>query len=146
MKYIHHVVGKTSSMLVLCVVLLSQVIGCGPPLPELPQGTYTTTIASADLANGASSVLSGFWDLTFADDSLFTVFRDGELVVKGTYRVVEDQLTLSDEEGLLACRGGQEIGLYKWALDGDALSLTVIEDQCDGREAILAAHPFSRLP
>lgn len=137
---------KTSSIFLLGFVLLPLVIGCGPSLPELPWGTYTTTIASADLANGAFSVLSGFWDLTFADDSLFTVFRDGELVVKGTYTVVEDQLTFSNEEGLLACRGGQEIGLYKWALDGDALSLTAIEGQCDGRKAILAAHPFSRLP
>ena len=133
-------------MLVLCVVLLSQVIGCGSSLPELPQGTYTTTIASADLVNGASSVLSGFWDLHFADNNLFTVSKDGELVVKGTYAVVEDQLTFSDEEGLLACRAGQAIGLYKWALDDDTLSLTAIEDQCDGRKAILAAHPFSRLP
>ena len=137
---------KTSSMFVLCVVLLSQLIGCGPSLPESPHGTYTITIASADLANGASSVLAGFWDLTFADDSLFTVSKDGELVVKGTYSVVEDQLTFNDEEGLLACRAGQAIGLYKWALDGNALSLTPIEDQCDGRKAILAAHLFSRLP
>ncbi|MEE9249038.1 MAG: hypothetical protein V3U79_10130 [Dehalococcoidia bacterium] len=137
---------KTSSTFVLCVVLLSQLIGCGPSLPELPQGTYTTTIASADLANGASPVLPERWDLNFADDSLFTVSKDGELVVKGTYGVVEDQLTFNDEEGVLACRAGQAIGIYKWALDDNALSLTAIEDQCDGRKAILAAHPFSRLP
>ena len=73
-------------------------------------------------------------------------YKDGELVVKGTYSVVEDQLTFNDEEGLLACRAGQARGLYKWALDDDTLSLTPIEDQCDGRKVILAAHPFARLP
>lgn len=126
------------------VALTLLLVGCGPSPAESLNGIYTTLISASDpQANGVSP--AGRWDLALGDDNRFTVLRDGEVVVEGQYVVKEDQLEFTNEKGPLACLTGQASGIYGWSLDGKTLTLTLIEDVCEGRKAVLAAHPFSRL-
>ncbi len=129
---------------VLCAILMLLLIGCGASSAELLKGIYTTLISVADdPANGLSQ--SGRWDLELGDDDRFTVFRDNEMVVEGRYAVKEDHMEFTDEEGSLACDAGQATGTYGWALDGKTLTLTLLEDTCEGRKAVLATQSFTRL-
>ena len=59
--------------------------------------------------------------------------RNGELVVEGTYKVKEDRLEVTDENGPMACGGDQKTGKYKWKLEDKMLSFTRVEDESDGR-------------
>ncbi len=136
---------EKSTKFVPSVVLLLLLIGCGSSSVELLQGTYIGMSSATDhQGNGLS--ISGRWGLKLADDSRFTVFLDGEVVVEGRYTVEENQLEFTDEKGPLACRAEQATGIYKWALDGKTLTLTLVEDICDGRKGVLAAHPFFKQP
>lgn len=130
---------------VACVVLLLLLIGCRSSSLELLQGNYISMSPGTDhQANGLS--LPGSWGLKLADDSRFTVLNDGEVVVEGRYTVEENQLEFTDEKGPLACQAEQETGIYKWALEGKTLTLTLVDDKCDGRKGVLAARLFLKQP
>lgn len=131
-----------STKFVPCVVLLLLLIGCVSSSAELLQGTYISISSATDHQTNGGLSLQGRWGLKLANDSRFAVFKDGEVVVEGRYTVEENQLEFTDDKGPLACRAEQATGIYKWALDGKTLTLALVEDMCDGRKAVLAAHPF----
>lgn len=60
---------------------------------------------------------------------------DGKVTVECQYASTADQLKVTDKEGEMACgnQPGLETGIYQWTLDGKKLTLTAVEDKCDGR-------------
>ena len=51
----------------------------------------------------------GAFTLTFATDGVHTVSTEGKVVVKGTYSVEKDQITLTDKEGDFGRRTGRKV-------------------------------------
>jgi len=96
---------------------------------DFPQGTYT----------------SGDYTIVFADKGQFRVLTGEEVVVEGEYMVKGDHLTLTDKQGRLACKGeGIATATYGWKYEGEALTLSKVEDKCTGRSAGLTAGPWKR--
>jgi hypothetical protein len=77
---------------------------------------------------------SGHMRLTKAD----------QVLVAGDYTVQADRISLTDRSGPMACEKGQETGVYHWKLEHDALTLTKVDDACDGRSGDLAAQTWKR--
>lgn len=129
-----------------------------PMTNVLPPGTYTMVITEEDLAaNNMRSaddryIFLGEWQTTFDPDGHYIVKRtspDGSshmVIEEGQYAPSADQLTFTGVETGHACMdsSGVQVGSYRWALDGGALTLTAIEDKCSERNFTLTVHPWSK--
>jgi hypothetical protein len=123
--------------------------------PALPSGTYATIISRNDalsqdeLSAMARGIVAGYWEMRLLNGSHYMLITDGTLVVEqGRYRLADGQLTLTAERGFFDCthptRSGQAQGTYRWALEGEALTLTALVDECPTRHAVLTMHPLTR--
>ena len=103
-----------------------------------------TMARTADFKKGTYSVTGGGtkWSIKYEDNNKVTVTRDGTTVVEGTYKVTGDLLEVTDEKGPMACGGEQKTGKYKWKLEGKSLTLTKVDDECDGRANALTAQAW----
>jgi len=130
-------------------------IGAASQEPESLAGQYTVAISSdelpTDLPGGPS--LTGRWRVTFGDDGTYSLFRTdiGE-VVSGSYTLEGEQLTVTDEAGLLSCANldGTASGdvtvataTYSWNFEGEDLVLLPIEEECRTREVLLSIRPLA---
>lgn len=105
-----------------------------------------TAVTNADeFKKGTYSARTGGvkFSIKYDESGKVTVSRDGEIVVEGTYKVRGDELEVRDEKGAMAC-GGEQIGKYKWKLEGKKLTLTKVEDECGGRATALTAQPWEQ--
>ena len=99
--------------------------------------------AAADFPLGSYTVEG--YAIVFADKGKFSVNKGDEVLVEGEYTVKGDQLQLTDKRGLIACTGeGQETGTYGWKYEGDVLTLSKLEDKCEGRSAAMTSRPWKR--
>ncbi|MDP9470989.1 MAG: hypothetical protein M3Q71_10035 [Chloroflexota bacterium] len=142
-------------------LLLSLVIALDSPLRAAGQGgrdgdeiagDYSVVITRedvpADLAGGPS--LIGKWRISFGEAGDYTIRRQdvGDLVT-GTYEVDGDQVTITDEGGILSCAGVASatgtaaISTYTWDRVGAGLALTPVEEGCAARRLLLATRDLS---
>jgi hypothetical protein len=119
------------------------------------EGSYTVTIGRedipTDLADGYS--FAGRWIITFGPNGEYTGERqDVGVAVTGSYVVDGNEITITDESGLVSCanpvattiRGGDiASGTYEWAMIGSNLTLVAIEDGCVGRSVLLSTRPLA---
>jgi hypothetical protein len=123
--------------------------------PALPSGAYTSVISRNDalsqdaLSVTARGIVAGYWEMRLLNGSHYMLITDDTLVVEqGRYRLADGQLTLTAERGFFACthptRSGQAQATYQWALEGEALTLTALVDECPTRHAVLTMHPLAR--
>ena len=94
------------------------------------KGTYTTTLDGER------------WTTKFEEKGTFTVTRGGNLAVEGTYKVMHNEVEMTDESGPIACTGDYRTGRYKWKLEGKQLTFIESEDECEGRMEALTTNPW----
>jgi hypothetical protein len=112
-------------------------------------GAYAVNIVKDDVPEDVAygPTVIGQWQISFNADGTYTMTRAdvGELV-SGTYEVDGDQVTLTDEAGLLSCAdvaaandqsGDVAVGVYDWKIEGDRLAMTPKDDGCATRKLIL---------
>jgi hypothetical protein len=123
---------------VAAIVLLLVLASCASE-PSLSPGTYTATITRED---SSSYFTIGEWELTLAEGNGYSLItKDGKFREEGDYTLTQDQMVFAMTEGKYPC-GGK--GTYQWASDGKALTLTAVEDGCEGRSTLLTMHPWSQ--
>jgi hypothetical protein len=107
---------------------------------------FGTTARAADFKTGTYSFTAGGvkYSITFHDSKKHTVTRGGEVVVEGSYKVTGDELEVTDEKGQIACRGDQKTGRYKWDIAEKKLTLSKVEDTCEGRASALSGQAWVR--
>ncbi len=127
---------KTYAKLVAAIVIVLVVAGCASE-PSLTPGTYTSTITRED---STSYGFIGEWELTLTEENVYSVSKDGEVDEKGNYTLTQDQIVFDQTEAMFACGGD---GTYQWASDGKTLTLTTVEDQCEGRPFTFTIHPWT---
>ena len=129
---------KTYAKLVAAIVLVLVVASCASESePSLTPGTYISTITREDTTSYA---FIGEWELTLTEENGYTVSKDGQVDERGTYALTQDQIVFDQTEAKFACGGD---GTYQWASDGKTLTLTTVEDQCEGRPFTFTTHPWS---
>lgn len=108
------------------VLLSAAVLFPGFAQAKFPIGAYT----------------NGQFTITFNEDKTHSVAVDGNIAVKGSYTVTDDQLTLVDKEGQYACEG--TVGKYRWKAGDGGLKFEKIEDECDGRSGALSGQTWKK--
>jgi hypothetical protein len=97
---------------------------------DFPKGTFTASKQKD-------------WSIKFEDKGKFTVIQGGKIVVEGTYKASDTELTLTDEKGPFAAKDdAAKTGKYKWKLDGGKLTLTLVKDKSKGRELLLTGNEW----
>lgn len=117
-------------------------------------GDFTVAIGSetipTDIANG--SALIGRWHLSFEPDGSYQAERiDVGVVVRGTYEINGDSVTVTDQEGLLSCsnpalatadEGDVSSGTYRFRIRSNSLTFTLVEDGCALRRVLYTTADF----
>jgi hypothetical protein len=104
-----------------------------------------------DVANGPS--LYGRWQISFRADGTYGAERAdlvGELI-SGTFVVDGNQVTVTDEAGMLSCSNASIVGnvpdaatgVYTWERTDDRLSLVPVEDNCAGRRILFSTRQLT---
>lgn len=75
-------------------------------------------------------------------DTSFSTSSSGDLIVRGTYRVVNDTIRLKDIDGQYPCLEGE--GVYRYTVDGDLLTFHLVSDPCESRSEAIKDCRFFR--
>jgi hypothetical protein len=107
------------------------------------------SLAATGVVFAASSFPTGDYDagavtLSFGSGGKFRVLQGAGVMVEGTFKTEGDKLVLTDVSGPYACPAEQKAGTYAWHVEGNALTLTKVDDACDDRSADLTGHPWQK--
>lgn len=75
-------------------------------------------------------------------DTSFCSTVVGETVVRSVYKIDKDTIKVTDFDGQYYCPNGE--GVYKFAVDGDNLSFTLVNDPCPNRAEALVNVKFKK--
>jgi hypothetical protein len=107
------------------------VCGTAAAADEFTPATYSATAGTVE------------WTLQYHEGGRVTVSRNGEVVIEGKYKVAGDALEVVDEKGSMACPAAQT-GKYTWKLEEKKLTLTKVEDECEGRSSAFTRLSWTR--
>ena len=127
---------KALTILGAALVLLLALAACAPQ-PSLAPGTYASAITREDTT---SYIFIGDWELTLTEENGYSLSKDGDFWEEGNYTLTGDQIAITMSEGANPCGA---TGTYTWASDGKSLTLTTVEDSCEGRPTFFTMHPWS---
>ena len=83
--------------------------------------------------------------LHIKSDSSFVTLSNGDVLVRSACKITGDIITIADySTGEYSCPN--VTGKYKINLSGDSLTLTLIEDQCEGRAQALNGLKWVKAP
>ena len=116
------------------VVLLASILGA-----TASQGAQRPNFPAADYDAGGHT-------LSFDVKETFrlTSDKDNTVLVEGVYSVSSDTISLTDQRGPYACTEEQAKGNYRWAVSGEGLKLTKLQDACDARSSDLTAQAWRK--
>lgn len=106
----------------------------------------TTTASMLPAAAGfpGGDYVAGQIMLRFDGSGHVRVMQEEKVLVEGDFSAQADRITFTDKSGPMACEKGQETGVYHWKLEHDTLTLTKVDDACDGRSGDLVAQAWKR--
>ena len=79
----------------------------------------------------------GIFNLAFSENNYELSDMAGNILLKGVYTIEQKTITFTDTEGPMSCPKDQK-GKYEFLLDGQKLTLKLVEDECEGRPKIAA--------
>lgn len=143
-------------ILILTVIGSGILFGQAQAQDDTPVGEWSVALARTDIPVDIASSFSyvGRWRLGIHSDGTYEAERldVGTNLVTGSWEVDGDQITFSDEDGLLACSNAAAApiinddlasGTYTWTRSGKTLTLTRVDDACPGRVILLSTFAFS---
>jgi hypothetical protein len=87
---------------------------------------------------------AGEISIQFDDRGHVKVSQGDRALVDGEYTTNADQLKLTDKSGPMACPKDEETGTYRWKYQGSTLTLSKVEDRCDGRSGDLSGREWKK--
>ena len=82
--------------------------------------------------------------LHILSDTSFVTMTNGAVVVRSHFRVSGDTLSLDDYEGEFSCPN--MVGKYKFSRTADLLTMTLVDDPCDGRAQSIGSSKWRKVP
>jgi hypothetical protein len=122
---------------------------------DTPVGQWSVALGRTDIPVDVASSFSyvGRWRLGINADGTYEAERsDVGVVVSGVWEAEGDQITFTDEDGLLSCANAAaapiinddlDSGTYTWERSGKTLTLTRVDDACPGRVILLTTFAFT---
>ena len=75
-------------------------------------------------------------------DTNYSMSSAGQMIVRSLWKESRDTLRINDIDGAYPCHDGE--GVYRWAIDGDTMTWTLLSDPCPDRASSLAGLKFVR--
>lgn len=79
------------------------------------------------------------WEIVFTDEQKLTLSRDGNVAVQSTFELKGNRIRFSDVSGPMSVKGP---GIYEWAIADGQFTFKKIEDESEGRSALLTSGPW----
>ena len=141
----------------LIATLIGSVIAFGQvrAQDDSPVGQWSVALARTDMPVDIASSMSyiGRWRLGIEADGTYQAERtDVGTVIEGTWIADGDQITFTDESGILSCGNAAAApiieedlssGTYTWVRSGKTLTFTRADDACPGRIILLTTFSFT---
>lgn len=116
-------VGFRHAFIFIALAFLLTAIGTAARAAEFQKGSYSAVLPRGDKVT-----------LKFEDNGKFSLkTTDGKVLVSGSYKVTKNQIEFTDEAGPLASKDAKP-GKYEWKFESDKLTLSVVEDESQGRQ------------
>ena len=120
--------------LVLPLALLVTVPAASDAQAKIPPGTYgLVPDATYNVDFDVSSVVIEFTENTM------TALAGGTILVKSSFTIAGDVMTITDLEGQVAC---PSVSKYKVIISDKGIRVTPVDDPCAERSAVLAQVTF----
>lgn len=146
-----------AATLLIALALVGSVVVIGQvrAQDDSPVGQWSVALGRTDIPVDVASSFSyvGRWRLGIDADGAYQAERaDVGVVVSGNWTVDGDQITFTDDDGLLSCANAAaapiinddlDSGTYTWARSGKTLTLTRVDDACPGRVILLTTFAFT---
>ena len=122
---------------------------------DSPVGQWSVALGRADIPVDIASSMSyvGRWRLGIEADGTYQAERtDVGIVIEGSWTADGNQITFTDESGLLSCANAaaspiidddMATGTYTWSRSGKTLTFTQVDDACPGRIILLTTFSFN---
>ncbi len=143
-------------LLIITIVASTFVFGQVRAQDDTPVGEWAVALGRTDVPDDIASSFSyvGRWRVGISADGTYQAERMdvGSVVVSGSWTADGDQITFTDEDGILACSnaaaapiidGDLSSGTYRWNRSGKTLTLTRVDDACPGRVILLSTFSFT---
>lgn len=123
------------------------------PATEAPQDAVNEPLGKYRVKLPASvpDISAGYYGVILNEDGSYTIdwaptqAQDGMVGVHGNYTIDGDQIVFTDVEGFAACTSEEGLsGTYRWSFSSQGLTLTPVEDTCQGRAYILSTMALPR--
>ncbi|HSM70372.1 MAG TPA: hypothetical protein VK851_02420 [Anaerolineales bacterium] len=126
----------------LTLILMLLLVGCqgNQTAATIPPGTYSATFTAADDIQVGDSLMIGTSSITFTESGDFTI-RAPRATITGRYTVDEDQITFDEGTGTFPCIDMPSY-VYKWNLQENTLTFSVVDDSCFPRTLAMTAKPY----
>lgn len=123
--------------LLLPLALLLAVPASSEAQTKIPPGTYSLVPdATFNVDFDVSSVVIEFTENTM------TATAGGTILVKSSFTIAGDMMTITDLEGQVAC---PSVSKYKVTISEKGIRVTPVEDPCAERSSVLAQVTFVKM-
>jgi outer membrane protein assembly factor BamB len=118
------------------VLVLSLVVGV---LSTVPSASSASSVVQETAPLPRGPLTFGAFVGSFAPDGSLSIEGEGWPEIGGDYELVGDELTVVMAQGEGVPPGCERPGRYRYVVDGEHLSLRLLEDPCQPRSMILGA-------
>jgi hypothetical protein len=141
--------------LLIAAAILAAVLAANAAPPSLPPGRYVTSVSLKETFDRigmdlmTKSMLPGEWEVWLAEGNRYMIVRNGSMLFEeGRYRLTRQELALTPDATDFPCmlhlRPEWANATYRWAMQGQAIVLTPVQEKCPGRLLVLSLHVLVR--
>jgi hypothetical protein len=142
------------ALLIAAAILAAVLAGYAAP-PSLPPGRYITNVSLKETFDRigmdlmTKSMLPGEWEVWLVEGNRYMIVRNGSMLFEeGRYHLTRQELALTpdatDFPCLLHLRPEWANATYRWAMEGQSIVLTAVQEKCPGRLLVLSLHALVR--
>jgi hypothetical protein len=123
--------------------------------PGLPPGRYVTRVSLKETFDRigmdpmTKSMLPGDWEVWLVEGNRYMIVRNGSMLFEeGRYRLTPQELALTPDATDFPCmlhlRPEWANATYRWAMEGQSIVLTPVQEKCPGRLLVMTLHALVR--
>jgi hypothetical protein len=142
------------ALLVVLAILAAGLVGYAST-PSLPPGRYVTHVSLEETFSRigmdfmTKGMLPGDWEVWLVEGDRYLIVQNGSMLIEeGRYRLTRQELALTPDATDFPCmlhlRPEWANATYRWAMDGQSIVLTAVQEKCPGRLLVMTMRPLVR--
>ena len=123
--------------------------------PRLAPGRYIASVSLKETFDRigidpmTKSILPGEWEVWLVEGNRYMIVRNGSMLFEeGSYHLTRQELALTPDATDFPCmlhvRPEWANATYRWAMEGQSIVLTTVQEKCPGRLLVMSWHSLVR--